>query len=194
MSFLKNRAKDKIVIKKTNGETYNCNHATMQKTKAFIYCGEIPLDEFDVIIHKIRDNFKKEYVVTNAGYYNDEIFGPHYQADIEPKAIFDKRQKETSINDITISGNNPKVNINSTDNSINIVSTPFNEIYEKLNEIEDENIRNDSIRCLKELEESKDSETYKSKYVEFINILSDHVSIIAPFLPALSQLLITNIR
>lgn len=190
MSFLKNRAKDKIVIKKTNGETYACNHATIQKTKAFIYCGEIPLDEFDIIIHEIQEGYKKEYVVTNAGYYNERNIGPHYQADIEPKAVFDKKQKETLINDITISGNNPKVNINSIDNSINLISIPFNEIYEKLNEIEDENIRNDSIRCLKELEESKDSETYKSKYVEFINILSSHMSIIAPFIPILTQFLI----
>ena len=188
MSFLKNKAKDKIIIKKTNGETYTCNNATIQKTKAFIYCGEIPLDEFDIIIHEIRNGYKKEYVVTNAGYY-DEIMGPHYQADIEPKVVFDKRQNETSINDVIISGNNSKVNINSIDYSINLISIPFNEIYEKLNEIEDQNIRKDSMRCLKELEESKDSETYKSKYVELINILSDHVSIIAPFIPILTQFL-----
>lgn len=189
MNFFKKRAKDKIIIKKRNGETYPCNNATIQKTKAFIYCGEIPLEEYDIIIHKIRDGYEREYIVTNAGYH-DEILEPHYQADIEPKTVFDNKQNETSVNDINISGNNSKVNINSIDNSINLFQIPFDEIYERLNEIEDETVRNESIKCLKELEESNDSETYKNKYVKFISTLADHVAIIAPFLPLLTQALL----
>ena len=188
MSFIKDMAKDKIIIKKQNGKIYECDNADIQKNKAFIYCGEIPLDEFDIIIHKIREGYEKEYVVTNAGYYN-KMLRPHYQADIEPKTVFDNKN-ETSVNDITISGNNSKVNINSIDNSINLFQIPFDEIYEKLNEIEDETVRNESVKCLKELEESNDSETYKNKYVKFISALSDHVAIIAPFLPLLTQALL----
>lgn len=188
MSFIKDIAKDKIIIKKQNGKIYKCDNANIQKNKAFIYCGEIPLEEYDILIHKIRDGYEREYIVTNAGYYNKKL-GPHYQADIEPKTVFDNKQNETSVNDINISGNNSKVNINSIDNSINLFQIPFDEIYEKLNEIEDETVRNESIMCLKELEESKDSETYKSKYVKFISTVSDHVSVIAPFLPILTQFL-----
>lgn len=191
MSFLKKRAKDKIIIKKRNGKTYSCNNATVQKTKAFIYCGEIPLEEYDIIIHKIRDDYEKEYVVTNAGYH-DEILEPHYQADIEPKAVIDNNQNETSINNITISGNYSKVNINSVDNSINTLQIPFDKIYEKLNEIEDKTVRDESIKCLKELEESNDSESYKHKYVKFISTVSDHVSVIAPFLLLLTKALLFN--
>lgn len=189
MSFIKNKAKDKIVIKKENGDKYHCDNASIQKNKALIYCGEIPLDEFDVIIHKIREDYVREYVVTNAGYYN-EILGPHYQADIEPKAIFDEKQKGQSINNIKVSGDNSRVNINSIDNSINISQIPFDKIYEKLNEIEDETIKNDAIRCLKEIEESKDAETNKNKYVEFIGILSPYISLIAQFIPILTQYLL----
>ena len=188
MSFIKDITKDNIIIKKQNGEIYECDNADIQKNKAFIYCGEIPLDEFDIIIHKIREGYEKEYVVTNAGYYN-KVLGPHYQADIKPKSIFDNEQNEISINDINISGNHSKVNINSVDNSINMLQIPFDKIYEKLNEIEDETVRNESKKCLKELEESNDSESYKSKYVKFINTVSDYVSVIAPFLPILTQFL-----
>lgn len=189
MNFLKKISKDKIIIKKRNGKKYTCNTASIQKTKAFIYCEEIPLEENDIIIHKIRDDYEREYVVTNAGFFN-KIFGPHYQADIEPKTNFDNKQNENSINNITISGNNSKVNINSIDNSINHFQIPFNEIYEKLNEIEDETVRNESIMCLKELEEAKDSESYKSKYVKFISTVSDHISVIEPFIPLLTKALL----
>lgn len=70
-----------------------------------------------------------------------------------------------------------------------MLQIPFDKIYEKLNEIEDETVRNESKKCLKELEESNDSESYKSKYVKFINTVSDYVSVIAPFLPILTQFL-----
>ena len=187
MSILDEIANDEIIIKKENGETFSCNKSSIQKNKAFIYCGEKPLEEYDIIIHKIQENFEKEYVVTNACYY--KIPEPHYQADIEPKSVFDKKQNETSIKDITISGDNSKVNINSIDNSVNLYHIPFDKIYEKLNEIEDETIKNNSIECLRELEKSKDSETYKNNYVKFISVLSDYVSVITPFLSLLTQIL-----
>lgn len=182
---IKDMAKDKIIIQKQNGKIYECDNADIQKTKAFIFCGEIPLEEYDIIIHKIREGYEREYVVTNVGYY-EKTFGPHYQADIESKKVFDNKQNETLINDINVNANNSKVNINSIDNSINFIQIPFDEIYEKLEEIEDETVRYESIKCLKELEESNDGETYKNKYVEFIGILSDHMTIIAPFIPILT--------
>ena len=45
------------------------------------------------------------------------------------------------------------------------------------------------LEKLDALEKSVHSDDFVSKYKEFINIVADHMTIILPFLPALSQML-----
>lgn len=169
--------KDKITIEKPNGQTFECEKASVQSKKVFIWCGDIPLEEDDIIIQKIDNGTERKLIVTNRGYYNDSHFGPHFQAEVEP--LSNKIKNESKINDMSINGKNIQVNINSNNNIMNI---PFDEIRSKINEIEDPSIRKDALKCVDEIEESSDEKTKLEKFSELIEKLSPYAPVICSIL------------
>lgn len=85
MNPILKRAKDKIEIVKPDGKRFTCDKAIVQSKMIFIYCGKIPLEEKDEIIHKIDENRTQEFIVEDRGYHNDRRFGEHYQARVKRK-------------------------------------------------------------------------------------------------------------
>jgi hypothetical protein len=61
-------------------------------------------------------------------------------------------------------------------------------MLERIDQIE---IKEESLRLVNDMEQEIGKPSYLDKYKDFIGLLSNHISIIAPFIPALSQL-ITN--
>ena len=186
--MLKERAKHRIIIHKPNGEVYECNHATVQSKIIFIYCPEIPLEEEDLIIHKISENNTQEFVVTDRGYC-DQILEPHYQAKVMRKKEFEKLEKDK--NNFNINSNNSQININANSNSFNLTNNfkniPFNEIREKLNEIPDEAIKNESLKYLEKMENSEDGETFNINYSKLLSTNANFITIITPIVTLISS-------
>lgn len=85
MNPILNMAKDRIEIIKPDGERFTCDKTIVQSKMIFIYCGELPLEENDEIIHKIDENRTQEFIVEDRGYHNDKRFGEHYQARVKRK-------------------------------------------------------------------------------------------------------------
>jgi hypothetical protein len=92
-----------------------------------------------------------------------------------------------------VTGSNARININTIDSSVNIINTEvaelFNQLRECLNKIVDdiawENIRN----SIDAMESAHGSNDFVARYKEFISLVADHMTIFAPLLPLLSNLL-----
>ena len=185
-NFFKDRAKDSITIEKQDGRSFVSNHATVQKDMIFIYDGNLPLEEGDIITHKLPNNTVEKFEVVDRGFHNIHL-SPHFQAEV--KRIGKNSDKISNSNHIIV-GDNSHVNINSIDNSINIFNQnniPFDEIREELNKIEDKNIKKESLECLDELENSKDLRSYGLNLIRLISILADVITILGPYLPKLTS-------
>lgn len=170
-------AKHKILIKKhSTGEIYECNHANVQPKKVFIHCPEIPVEEEDIIIHKISENNIQEFVVIEPNYY-DVILEPHYQAKVMRKNQYEK-SKDSEKNSINIIANNSQININSNGNTYNFNNIPFNEIREKLNEIPDESVKKEALICLENMENSENQTIFNKNYSELRSIIADNITIL----------------
>jgi hypothetical protein len=107
-----------------------------------------------------------------------------------------KKQQETHVAmNITynLTGENPRVNINSTDYSIN--STNAGPIFGHLVEairtgVPDQGLRDQLIGKTRDLESAvADKHRYLRLYKEFMAVVADHVTVIGPFIPALAQYL-----
>lgn len=85
MNPILKRAKDRIELIKPNGERFPCDKTIVQSKMIFIYCGKIPIEENDEIIHKIDENHTQEFIVEDRCYHNDRLFGEHYQAKVKRK-------------------------------------------------------------------------------------------------------------
>jgi len=104
-----------------------------------------------------------------------------------------ERSSSTSSQIIHITGNNPKVNVNSVDKSTNIIGnvdlTKFIQIEAALDQIPDPDKRRECKNSLQELKDSVGTESYVSNYERFISTASDHMTLILPFIQFLSGFL-----
>jgi hypothetical protein len=92
------------------------------------------------------------------------------------------------------SGPGGRLNVNSTDNSVNVVSISEGDVFPRLRqEIETSVIdhvkRKEIVAKLDELEQSKGTPGYASKFREFIAVSADIMTIIGPFIQPLTALI-----
>jgi len=102
-----------------------------------------------------------------------------------------------SIRNIQLYGHNPRVNLNSTNNSTNIAYVSgdlFVQMNEKVNSIDDENTRKEILARLVELERTQGSGGFLEAYQKFIVSAANHMTLFAPFLPALAHMLSNAVR
>lgn len=92
-----------------------------------------------------------------------------------------------------VSGTNARVNINSKDSSTNIVNTEttylFSQMRDLLDQISNEGDRQKIAEAIDGMEISCGSNDFVMRYQKFMSLLADHITIFAPFLPALAELL-----
>jgi hypothetical protein len=116
--------------------------------------------------------------------------GPHFQVKVRKKGTF---PHHTGGNfNITVSGPNARVNVGSTDNSTNLVgsSAVFGDLQTAIETgISDEAAREMLIGVVREMRESQGTDGFVGAYQRFISAAANHMTIIAPFLPALTALL-----
>jgi hypothetical protein len=91
-------------------------------------------------------------------------------------------------------GTHARVNIQSQDSSINISHQVTENVFADMRQVIQTHIENEEERTvilnkLSEMEEAKGSPNFTDKYREFISSAANHMSVLAPFIPALSQML-----
>lgn len=106
------------------------------------------------------------------------------------KIVRDDSSKKVIYN---LHGNNSRVNINSSDSSINIVDKSTKEFFADLRKTVDNDISSPDkeklLQKISELENAKDSNSFSKKYSEFMAIAANHTTVLAPYFPALVQFL-----
>ncbi len=91
------------------------------------------------------------------------------------------------------SGTNARVNVNSADSSVNVINAEASEVFdqlrERLTQIEDDVKREEIATTIDNMESAYGSGNFLPWYKEFMAVMADHVTVFAPFLPALTNLL-----
>jgi hypothetical protein len=182
---------DKISIVKSDGKKINDIRALVQPTKIFIADGNLPIEEGDTIERILPSGLLEEYSVLDRGFYS--MPQNHFQVKVRKKSSLPP-QNQTSPTTIYQIGNNAKVNIGSKDQSTNIVNkydlSRFEDIKKELmNQISDDKEREICVNSLNDLKASVGKKTYNEKYQQFIATVANHMAIISPFIPYLTQLL-----
>jgi len=192
MSF-SSMANDIISLIKPDGTVIEGIKANVQPTMIMIFDDKIPLEENDKIYRKLPSSLVEKYIVLDRGYYAafHGIQG-HYQAKVKKDGSINEEKYKSITTVYNVNGSNSRININSTDNSRNYINNP-NQLFEDLKktilEIQEAEIKNKSLEILEELILTQNTPSYLSKYQNFIGTLSNHMTVIAPFVPALTQLI-----
>lgn len=92
-----------------------------------------------------------------------------------------------------LTGTGARVNVNSTDSSVNVIHTDvskvFSEVREAVGRIPDPNARLEVGRAVDEMEKAHGSSQFLQKYQAFVTSAANHMSVLAPIIPAITGLL-----
>ena len=105
-----------------------------------------------------------------------------------------KKSQASATTVYHVEGDNSRVNVNSTDNSVNIVVKSSEQIFASLRQQIESRVpegveRKKILDGLTALEQSQGSKSFVQRYTEFIEVAANHMQVLAPFIPALTELL-----
>ena len=184
---------DTISLVKPDGTVIEGIKANVQPKIIFIHDEKLPLEEGDKIYRRLPNGLVETYVVLDRGYYSSfgSISG-HYQAKVRKDVSINEDKYQSIINVYNANGPNSRININSTDNSSNFNNDSnllFDEIKKVLESITDIEVQKRSLLLLEELRNTQNTTGFLNIYKNFVSVLADHISVISPFIPALTQLI-----
>lgn len=191
--ILSNFPTEKVRIIKQNTSVYNDIDALVDGSTIFIDDTSLAIEEGDIIERALPSGSKEQFLVIDRGFYRGmHGIADHYEIKVEKQTAYTKISRGQVIN-YNI-GNADRVNINSTDNSTNYHITANDiAIMEKLRSLA-KGLDNETeiISAVNNMQESVGTKSFAEKYNNFIQSAANHMTLFAPFIPALTQLL-TNI-
>ena len=184
--------KDKVSLVKADGRRFPDIRAHVSSTKIITDQGDLPIEEGDKFERVLPNGLVEAYEIVDRGFHAHwRSFPAHYQCEVRKATALSRRESPIVYN---ITGPNARVNINSTDLSANIVNISPENLFTELRRVlqsgvADEARRAALLRRVDDLEQSKGKAAFVSKYRDFVAAAADHMTLLAPFIPALAQLL-----
>ena len=104
-----------------------------------------------------------------------------------------KKQSSPTTN-YYVQGENARVNVNSTDHSVNIVMKSKEEFFGAIRQriesgVPDQEEKRKILDALTALEEPHGKPSFAQRYTELIGTAADHLTLLTPFIPALTEML-----
>ena len=186
--------KDRVALIKKDGRRFEGIKASVQRDKIFTSDAKIPIEEGDTFERTLPSGVVERYTVLDAGFY-ERIGGikSHYQSVVAKETRIETKRQPTHVI-YNLIGPNARVNIQSIDASKNLVEIEPKELFDKLREeiqhsIADKSVSTKLLEKVGELQKTQGTTKFVEKYREFVALAANHVAILAPFIPALSQML-----
>lgn len=186
---------DRVTLVKKDGRRFEDSPSSVQPNLILTQDPKIPIEDGDQFERQLPSGIVESFLVLDAGFSQDFHGIPaHYQS---------KVQKRTAIRPSTagpqvvynLIGPNTRVNIQSSDSSTNVVNVETSTLFENLRSviresIEDAEVGERIVERVDAMQEAAGTRSFADRYKEFIGVAAAHMTLIAPFLPALTQLLL----
>ncbi|PCJ50486.1 MAG: hypothetical protein COA74_01515 [Gammaproteobacteria bacterium] len=187
--------KDKIKIINKAGVVYDNLKAGVQPKMILFSNASIPVEVGDTILRELPSGIEESFIVTDPGYFAGVAgFKAHYQIKYKREDSLSKEKPEPSTVIYNVSGQNSRVNINSQDYSNNQINNSPEELFALMKEIiskeiTDKKDKNDLIALTNKMQSDCGTPNFIQSYKDFMATAANHMSILAPILPALAGLL-----
>lgn len=180
----------KIEIISPGGEVRATTEGIFANNQVIVFDERIVVFVGDEVRRRLPNGTDEAFEVIDPVFQNGLGGIPsHFKLKIQRKGTFPHRQGGNFT--INVSGPNSRVNIASTDNSKNVVGNDA--VFGDLLRAVDENVhgadRDAIFAAIQSMQDNRGSDGFKRSYQDFITSAAAHMGIIAPFLPAISQML-----
>ena len=185
--------RETITLIKRNGQTFDGIQANVQPTQIFTLNADAPVEEGDIIRRVLPNRLEERYIVIDRGFYSQMRHREaHYQM---------KVRKETSLTQhplpqgtYNLHGHNSRVNNQAVDLSTNTVTFNPNDVFLELKRAIELHVPHDGgqdvlLQEVSAMEDTRGTEEYLPQYQKFIQAAANHMTLVAPFIPMLTQFL-----
>ena len=189
---------DLISVLKPDGQRFDNLKSVVDGDSIIFDDVHVPLEEGDHIERQLPGGRTELYEVLDSGFTRGGSSIPDFYHAKVRKTTSRLPKHGPSTTNISVSGPNPRLNINSVDHSTNVV----------VNGVSDEVFR-DLVAALRahvqsprdlaaleaqvaELQKTAGTAAYNRAYTDFVQLAANWMTIVAPFIPALSQALVTR--
>jgi len=180
--------KEEITLIKKNGDKVEKIQAAIQRGKIYIGGSSLIIERGDKFLRILPNGMEETHLIEDYDFYSE--MGGHYEITVRKEGA-PAPAKTNNIYNIT--GPNTRFNIASQDNSTNVINVNTPELFREIRKAFSETISGRELDIIsgkiEELEKAQGTKTFLGKYQEFIAIAANHMTLIAPFLPALTQML-----
>jgi len=185
--------RDKVSLIKDDGRRFDNIKANVQPDKIFIDDASLPIEEGDKLIRTLPNNLVESYIVFERGYYeNIGSIPSHYQVKVRKESAIAASTSSSIVYNLI--GDSSRVNINSQDSSVNVKNITSGDLFKELKKAIEKNVDNDDKKTellsqVDEMEDAQGTDRFRECYNKFIATAANHMTLLAPFLPCLVQLL-----
>ena len=191
--------KDRVTLVKKDGRRFEKLPASVQSGLIFTANPKIPIEDGDQFERQLPSGIVDVFTVVDSGFqqglhsipslYQSKVrkntaeSSPSPRPAAEPQAVYN------------LIGPNARVNIQSSDSSTNVVSVEsavlFDDLRETIRESSlDSTVEQQLIQNVEAMQSAVGTKKFAEHYGEFIAAAADHMTLVAPFLPALAQMLL----
>lgn len=186
--------RDKVTLVKKDGKRFENIRASVQSDKIFTNDPAIPIEDGDVFERTLPNGIVEPYTILDAGFKQGTGgIEPHYQSVVRKQTKIDPPAQPSQIV-YNLIGPNARVNIQSVDSSTNLVGVEPTELFGLIREAIGKSVQDGEMlkklqEKVTELEKAQGTTGFKARYQEFIALAANHMTLLVPFIPALSQML-----
>ena len=168
--------------------------ADVQTGMIFINDASVQIAPGYEISRTVPSGLTEVFVVVDPGFYAaSHGMEAHYQIKVRRK---EATQRPPNVVTYNVTGANAKINIGSYDASHNLVFHPgyADELFASIRSavdagITDANQRQSVLDAVAAMEQSAGTPAFLERYTRFVGVVADHITLIAPLIPALTQLI-----
>jgi hypothetical protein len=183
---------DKITVVKKDGTRSRPVAASVQGEKVYTQAKDLDVEPGDMIVRKLPSGREERLTVIDPQYHQ----GPggrlaHWKILCEREGRLEPQPSSVTYN---VSGPQARVNIGSVDQSSNVIAAEAGATFEELRallrtHVDNAEELNRLVRKVDQLEAAHGTAKFGGLYSEFMPLAANHLTVLAPILPALAQLL-----
>ena len=170
------------------GAVVDKNRITTEDTSLLIEVG-------DTIERDLPYGRKETFSVTHVQFHKG--LGPisdFYEITTGNPNSFSDRSGEPGVSVYVTDSPHTRVNLNSVDNSNNVVNTQAHEVFQRTRDlleagIEDNEERTVLLQSVNDMEAAHETQDFIAKYKDFMGLAANHIAVLTPVIRALTSLL-----
>ena len=186
--------RDKVTLIKKDGNRFENIRAFVQSDKIFTDDPAIPIEDGDVFERTLLNGIVERYTILDAGYRQGTGgIKSHYQSVVRKQTKIDLSTQSSPIV-YNLTGPNVRVNIQSIDSSTNLVEVEPTELFGRIRAAIDQSVQDGELlkklqEKVTELEKTQGTPGFAARYKELMALAANHMTLLAPFIPALLQMM-----